>query len=226
MRCAWHEELAARSCFFERNISLSRLYVVAFSRKGLELRACSRGTGIAMNRKTSHADCHRARRTVAPNGFTLMELLIVIAVILILMLMAMKTIGSMKIRANELSAINSIRVITSAETEYESTYGANGYACDLKVLGGVPGTGLPTPTSAQLLDNDLASSGYKSGYLFKISNCEKVTVNGTDRITGYVLTAVPASPGKTGNRGFCTDQFGGNPKYDPTGGANCTQSLQ
>ena len=51
-----------------------------------------------------------------------MELLIVIAVILILMLMAMKTIGSMKIRANELSAINSIRVITSAETEYESTY--------------------------------------------------------------------------------------------------------
>lgn len=179
-----------------------------------------------MNRKTSHADCHRARRTVAPNGFTLMELLIVIAVILILMLMAMKTIGSMKIRANELSAINSIRVITSAETEYESTYGANGYACDLKVLGGVPGSGLPTPTSAQLLDNDLATSGFKSGYLFKISNCEKVTVNGTDRITGYVLTAVPASPGKTGNRGFCTDQFGGNPKYDPTGGANCSQSLQ
>ncbi len=68
-----------------------------------------------MNRKTSPADCHRARRTVAPNGFTLMELLIVIAIILILMLMAMPTIGSMKIRANELSAINSIRVITSAE---------------------------------------------------------------------------------------------------------------
>src|ERR1039457_7122395 len=104
---------------------------------GLELLACSRGTGTAMNRKTLPADCHRARRTVAPNGFTLMELLIVIAVILILMLMAMKTIGGMKIKANELSAINSVRVITSAETEYESTYGANGYACDLKVLGGV-----------------------------------------------------------------------------------------
>jgi type IV pilus assembly protein PilA len=179
-----------------------------------------------MNRKTSHVDCRRARRTVVPNGFTLMELLIVIAVILILMLMAMKTVGGMKIKANELSAINSIRVINSAEGEYDSDYGALGFACDLKSLGGVPGSAPPTPTSAQLLDNDLASSGYKSGYLFKISNCEKVTVNGTDRITGYVLTAVPASPGKTGNRGFCTDQFGGNPKYDPTGGTNCTQSLQ
>jgi type IV pilus assembly protein PilA len=178
-----------------------------------------------MNRKTFFAR-NRARRSVTPNGFTLMELLIVIAVILILMLMAMKTIGSMRIRANEVSAINSLRVITQAEIEYDSTYPANGFACDLKALGGIPGTGLPTPSGAQLLDNDLALSGFKAGYNFKVSNCEKVTVNGTDRITGYQLTAVPASPGKTGNRGFCTDQFGGNPKYDSTGGSNCTQSLQ
>jgi type IV pilus assembly protein PilA len=168
----------------------------------------------------------RMRRSGKTNGFTLMELLIVIAVILILMLMAMKTIGSMKIKANEVSAINSLRVITQAEIEYDSTYPANGYACDLKALGGVPGTALPTPTSSQLLDNDLAASGYKSGYLFKITNCSKVTVNGTDRITGYELTGVPAAVGKSGNRGFCTDQYGGNPKYDPTGGTNCTQSLQ
>ncbi len=179
-----------------------------------------------MNRKTLSFFSHRARRPLAPNGFTLMELLIVIAVILILMLMAMKTIGSMKIRANEVSAINSLRVITQAEIEYDSTYPANGYACDLKVLGGVPGSGAPTPTAAQMLDNDLASSGFKSGYTFKISNCEKVTVNGTDRVTGYQLTAVPISVGKSGNRGFCTDQYGGNPKYDPAGGTSCTQSLQ
>jgi type IV pilus assembly protein PilA len=179
-----------------------------------------------MNRKTSHADCHRARRTVAPNGFTLMELLIVIAVILILMLMAMKTIGGMKIKANELSAINSVRVINSAEGEYDSTYGAIGFACDLKALGGVPGSGAPSATSSQLLDNDLATTGFKAGYIFKITNCEKVTVSGTERVTGYQLTAVPASVGKTGNRGFCSDQWGGNPKFDPAGGTNCTQSLQ
>ena len=90
----------------------------------------------------------------------------------------------------------------------------------------MPGSGTPTATSSQLLDNDLATTGYKSGYIFKITNCEKVTVSGTERVTGYTLTAVPASVGKTGNRGFCSDQFGGNPKYDPAGGANCTQSLQ
>ena len=179
-----------------------------------------------MNRKTSHVDCHGARRTVAPNGFTLMELLIVIAVILILMLMAMKTIGGMKIKANELSAINSMRVINSAEGEYDSDYGTIGFACDLKNLGGVPGSGAPTATSSQLLDNDLATTGYKSGYIFKVTNCEKITVSGTERVTGYTLTAVPASVGKTGNRGFCSDQFGGNPKFDPAGGTNCTQSLQ
>jgi len=179
-----------------------------------------------MNCKRLFARNHGARRAVVPNGFTLMELLIVIAVILILMLMAMRTIGSMRIRANEVSAINSLRVITQAEIEYDSTYPANGFACDLKALGGVAGSGMPTPAAAQLLDNDLASSGFKAGYNFKVSNCEKVTVNGTDRITGYQLTAVPASPGKTGNRGFCTDQFGGNPKYDPNGGTSCTQSLQ
>jgi type IV pilus assembly protein PilA len=178
-----------------------------------------------MNRKMFSAR-KRTGRSVTPNGFTLMELLIVIAVILILMLMAMKTIGGMKIKANELSAINSLRVINQAEIGYESNYPANGYACDLKALGGVPGSGPPTPTAAQELDNDLASSGYKSGYIFKISNCDKVTVNGTDRINGYQLTAVPAAVGKTGNRGFCSDQYGGNPKYDPTGGTNCTQSVQ
>jgi type IV pilus assembly protein PilA len=131
----------------------------------------------------------------------------------------------MKARANEDSAIQSVRTIVQAQMMYASTYPANGYACDLKALGGAAGSGTPTPMAAQLLDNDLASSGHKSGYNFAISDCVKVTVNAADRITGYVLTAVPASPGKTGNRGFCTDESG-QIKFDPTGGANCTQTLQ
>jgi type IV pilus assembly protein PilA len=154
-----------------------------------------------------------------------MELLIVIAIILILMLMAIPTIGVMKKHADDTSAINSLRAITQAEIQYESTYPANGYACDLKSLGGDQGSGPPTPAAAQLIGADLAS-GYKSGYIFNITNCQKVTISGTDRITGYTLTAVPQVVGKTGDRGFCTDQFGGAPKYDPTGGVNCTQLLQ
>lgn len=165
-----------------------------------------------------------ARTLNASNGFTLMELLIVIAIILILMLMAIPTIGSLKKKANETSAINSVQVINKAEIQYESTYPANGYACTLQAMGGDPSAGAPSATSAQILQPDLAT-GYKSGYIFTIGNCTKVTINGTDRFTGYQVTAVPETVGKTGDRGFCSDQFG-TIKQDPAGGTNCSQPLQ
>jgi type IV pilus assembly protein PilA len=174
---------------------------------------------IGRNRGTGTADSHQK-----PNGFTLMELLIVIAIILILMLMAIPTIGSLKKKANETSAINSVQTINKAEIQYESSYPANGYACALTSLGGDPSAGAPSPTGAQILQADLAS-GYKSGYIFTVSNCTKVTVGGTDRFTGYTVTAVPQTVGKTGDRGFCSDQFG-TIKYDTAGGTNCTQLLQ
>jgi type IV pilus assembly protein PilA len=183
-----------------------------------------------MNRTSSLLRGRRARPSTAsvgftlPNGFTLMELLIVIAIILILMLMAIPTIGSLKKKANETSAINSVQVINKAEIQYESTYPANGFACSLAALGGDPSAGAPSPTAAQILQSSLAS-GDKSGYIFKIGNCTKVTVDGADRFTGYQVTGVPETVGKTGDRGFCSDQFG-TIKYDATGGTNCTQTLQ
>jgi len=186
---------------------------------------------ILMNSKFSLCRSRRGPLGAAPvnngdrsNGFTLMELLIVIAIILILMLMAIPTIGSLKKKANETSAINSVQTIAKAQLQYESTYPANGYACALTALGGDPAAGAPSPTGAQILQADLAG-GYKSGYIFTISNCTKVTINGTDRYTGYTVTAVPQTVGKTGDRGFCSDQFG-TIKYDTAGGNNCTQALQ
>jgi type IV pilus assembly protein PilA len=158
------------------------------------------------------------------NGFTLMELLIVIAIILVLMLMAIPTIGSLKKSANRTSAIQSIRAIQQAEMQYESTYPANGYACTLAQLGGDPAAGAASPAAAQILQGDI-TSGYKSGYIFTISNCTKVTINGTDRITGYTVSAVPQTVGKSGDSGYCSDQFG-SIKYDPAGGTNCTQLVQ
>src|ERR1035437_3098972 len=122
------------------------------------------------------------RRAVKSNGFKLMELLIVISIILILMLMAIPTMGNMKRQGNETSAIQSIRAISMAEIQYESTYPANGYSCTLAALGGDPNSGPPSPASSQMLQSDLAS-GYKSGYIFTIGNCTKVSINGTDRIT-------------------------------------------
>jgi len=167
----------------------------------------------------------KVRHSGWPNGFTLMELLIVIAVILILMLMAVPSIGTMKKHANETSAIQSVQAIVAAEIMYSTTYPAKGYACSLAALGGDPSSGAPTPEAAELLQSDLAS-GYKAGYIFTITSCIKSTVSGSDYVKGYAVTAVPQAVGKTGDRGFCTDQNGGSPRYDPTGGTNCTALLQ
>lgn len=177
-----------------------------------------------MKRKSLLPPGGRGRRGTQSNGFTLMELLIVIAIILILMLMAIPTFGTLKKRANDLSAINSIQKINQAEIQYESTYPTNGYSCSLVALGGDPSSGAPSAASSQIIQGDL-SSGYKSGYIFSIGHCTKVTVNGVDRVTGYDVTAVPQTVGKTGDRGFCSDQ-NGVIKFDPAGGTNCTQNLQ
>ena len=178
-----------------------------------------------MNRKFSLCRGRRgALNGRQTNGFTLMELLIVIAIILILMLMAIPTIGSLKKQANETSAIQSIRAVTQAQLQYESTFPSNGYASSLASLGGDPKSGPPTPAAAQMLQGDL-STGIKSGYIFQIGNITKVNLSGVDRVTGYQITAVPQTVGQTGNRGFCSDQFG-TIKADPAGGTNCTQNLQ
>jgi type IV pilus assembly protein PilA len=153
-----------------------------------------------------------------------MELLIVISIMLILMLIAIPNFNKMKATANELSATNSLQAIYKAQIQYQTTYPSNGFACSLQALGGDPKQGTPTPTSAQLLQGDLPA-GIKAGYTFNIVNCTKVTVNNTDQITGFEVTAVPQAVGKTGNRGFCIDNFG-EIKTDPTGGTNCTQNIQ
>lgn len=158
------------------------------------------------------------------NGFTLMELLIVISIILILMLVAIPTAGKIRKHANELSAQKSLQTIEQAQSMYASTYPANGYACSLQALGGDPGSGPPTPTAAGVINGELAT-GIKSGYIFTITNCTKVNINNSDRITSYTITGVPATPGKTGDRGFCLEE-GGAMKADPTGGTNCTQMVQ
>jgi len=164
-----------------------------------------------------------ARRPVRSNGFTLMELLIVMAIIAILMLIAIPTVGSLKKKANDLSAVQSIHTIMNAESMYDSNYPTNGFACSITALGGDPKSGAPTTTAAQLIQPDLAS-GVKSGYIFTITNCTKVNQGGSDRITGFQVTAVPLTVGQTGDRSFCGDQSG-SIKFDPAGGTNCSQNL-
>jgi type IV pilus assembly protein PilA len=170
------------------------------------------------------ADRRRALKQTGSAGFTLMELLIVISIIVILMLIAIPTANTIRKHTNEVSAQKSLQTIEQAESMYATNYPVSGFACDLKSLSGESSTGAPSATSAQILNGQI-STGIKDGYIFNITNCSKVTVNNTDRITGYTITAVPATPGKTGDRGFCVES-GGAIKMDPAGGTNCTQMVQ
>jgi type IV pilus assembly protein PilA len=163
-------------------------------------------------------------RTNRQRGFTLMELLIVMSIMIILMLIAIPNFISMKAQADETSAIQSLRAIYQAQIQYQTNFPTNGFACALPALGGNASAGPPSATGAQVLQGDLAT-GQKSGYTFSIVNCTKVTVNNQDMYTSYEATAVPQSIGKSGHRGFCIDQAG-EIKADPAGGTNCSQPIQ
>jgi type IV pilus assembly protein PilA len=175
-------------------------------------------------KSTMLALVRKRKRPHSEAGFTLMELLIVISIMLILMLIAIPNMLNLKSQANETSAIQSLHAIYEAQIQYNTNYPANGYACSLATLGGDASAGAPSPQSAQLLQHDL-STGAKAGYTFNIVNCTKTTVNNQDMYTSYEAVAVPQAVGKTGHRGFCIDMTG-EIKSDPAGGTNCTTAIQ
>jgi type IV pilus assembly protein PilA len=166
----------------------------------------------------------RGCRLQTQAGFTLMELLIVMSIMIILMLIAIPNFISMKAQADETSAIQSLRAIYQAQIQYQTNFPANGFSCSLAALGGNASAGPPSAQAAQVLQGDLAV-GQKSGYTFNIVNCTKVTVNNQDMYTSYEATAVPQSVGKSGHRGFCIDQAG-EITADLAGGTSCTQPIQ
>jgi type IV pilus assembly protein PilA len=186
---------------------------------------CSPKHGVPMNCTFSmFAKRRRASGRAQSAGFTLMELLIVISIIVILMLIAIPTANTIRKHTDEVSAQKSLQTIEQSESMYEQNYPVTGYACTLQALAGDTGSGAPSATSAQLLSGQL-STGVKDGYIFSITNCVKSTANNSERVTSYTLTAVPATVGKTGDRGFCIEA-GGPIKMDPAGGTNCTQMVQ
>ena len=131
-------------------------------------------------------------------GFTLIELVIVLAIVVIIAALAIPGLNGAKIRANEASAIASIRAIQSAQASYQSTYGAEGYAASLTALGGSEDC-TPSPATACLLDEGVAS-GTKAGYSFSVVAGHPV--DGAN--TTYVASAAPLAYNHTGVRRFCS----------------------
>ena len=148
-------------------------------------------------------------------GFSLIELLIVVAIILIIAAIAIPNLLRSRIAANEASAVGSIRTLNTAEVTYSSTYPDQSFTCTIGNLGPPAGTGSATSTTAGLIDSVLAS-GTKSGYSFALTGC---TAAGSTSINvTYQSTGVPVAAGQTGQRAFCSDQSGVI-KYDAGGAA-------
>jgi len=147
------------------------------------------------------------------NGFSLIELLIVVAIILVIAAIAIPNLMRSRIAANEASAVGSLRAINNAQVTYNTTY--NSYTCTLAALG-PNGSAPPSSAAAAILDANLAS-GTKSGYLFTPGTCN---VTSTGITTSYQWLADPTSPGTSGSRHFCTDDTF-NIKVDPNSSSNC-----
>ena len=129
-------------------------------------------------------------------GFSLIELLIVVAVILVIAAIAVPSLLHSRMMANEASAVASLRTINTACQTYTSTYGS--FPPALANLG--PAV-VATSASADLLDSVL-SSGTKTGYVFTYS---AGTADANGNINTYSITADPSVRGSTGQRGFYTD---------------------
>ncbi len=156
-------------------------------------------------------------------GFSLIELLIVVAIILIIAAIAIPNLMRSRISANEASAISSLRQVNTAQTTYSINYPTIGFADTLTKLAEPPPGTPVSPNSAGMLDWVLGCAAQpcgKSGYSFTV-----IAAPGAPIITSYTATAVPVLPGQTGVRGFCSDQLTVI-RIDPAGGTACTLLLQ
>jgi type IV pilus assembly protein PilA len=144
-------------------------------------------------------------------GFSLIELLLVVAVILIISAIAIPSFLRSRMRANEASAISSLRVIHTAALTYSMTYPAAGFPAQLAHLGGANPC-VAVSTQACLVDDSLAQ-GNKDGYKFLLIG------DGVTPSFSFTLTATPQVVGSSGQNMYCTDQTGVI-RYDSSG-AEC-----
>jgi type IV pilus assembly protein PilA len=138
-------------------------------------------------------------------GFSLIELLIVVSIILIIAAIAIPNLLRARIAANESSAVQSIRTINTTQITYQSTYSNAGYAPTLAALGpSGPNCSVPSATNACLMDWSLSQAtspgSAKNGYYFGMG-----VINANGMNLSYTVGGAPAAFNQTGVRGFCSN---------------------
>ena len=157
------------------------------------------------------------QKTRTQRGFSLIELLIVVAIILIIAAIAIPNLLRAHISANESSAASSIRTISTAQISFNSTYPMTGFSTTMAALGPPAATGCPAagPVAANaclidwLLAQAIAPASSKSGYYYGIGNPA-----GGPPTVGYTAGAAAATFNQSGVRGFCSTEDGVI-HYDP-----------